>query len=187
MTGFAAATVASAPLPEDGLLERARAGDPLAFEQALLPLQRQAFRLAYTLLGDRHAAEDALQEAYLKAWRKIHQFRYGSSPQSWFLTIVANECRSMTRTRWWSVVKQPEMGDVADARPEDEGVAGRLALEAAMRRLPFEHRLVLHLFYVEDMSQQDVAAALGVQPGTVKSRIHRAVVKLRRELAASII
>jgi RNA polymerase sigma factor (sigma-70 family) len=183
MTATAAAALAVAPAEPD-LLRRARAGDPLAFEEVLLPLQRPAYRLAYTLLGgDAHAAEDALQEAYLKAWRKFHQFRYGTSPHSWFLTIVANECRSMTRTRWWSVVRQAEV--VERSVPDLAGGSGaRLALEAALARLPFEHRLVVSLYYGQDLSQQTVAAILGVRPGTVKSRIHRAVARLRRELAA---
>jgi RNA polymerase sigma-70 factor (ECF subfamily) len=183
VTAFTATTALAVPLPETGeLIERARAGDPLAFEQLLLPLQRQAFRLAYTMLGDSHAAEDALQEAYLKAWRKFSQFRYGTSPQGWFLTIVANECRSMVRTRWWTVVKQSEMCEASGV--EDPGIAGRLALVDVLRRLPFDQRLVLYLYYCEDMSQQDVATALGARAGTIKSRIHRAMVRLRQEMAA---
>jgi RNA polymerase sigma-70 factor, ECF subfamily len=164
---------------DSGLVDRARSGDVAAFEALMLPMQPAGYRLAFALLGDPHAAEDALQEACVKAWRKFHQFRYGASPQSWFLTIVANQCRSMTRSPWWSVVKRADVA-VTESRPEPS-VASNLAVREALDRLPFEHRLVLYLYYCEDMSQQQVATTMGIKEGTVKSRIHRALVRLRRE------
>lgn len=170
---------ASAVDDETALLDRARSGDVAAFEAVMLPLQGAGYRLAFALLGDAHAAEDALQEACIKAWRKFHQFRYGRTPQSWFLTIVANQCRSMTRSPWWSVAKRPEVA-VKEAGQEPS-VAARLAIREALGKLPFEHRLVLYLYYCEDLTQQQVAAAMGIKEGTVKSKIHRALARLRRE------
>src|SRR6202158_5478697 len=75
------------------LLARARAGDGHAFDELLAPVLDPAFRLAMTMLKDRGAAEDAVQEAALKAWRTLGRFRAGAELRPWFLAIVANECR----------------------------------------------------------------------------------------------
>src|SRR5947209_20503198 len=88
-----------------GLVQAAKQGDDAAFEILLEPLLDPAYRLANTLLRDHHAAEDVVQEAAIKAWRKLSHLREGSEMRPWFLGIVANECRSAMRTRWWSVVR----------------------------------------------------------------------------------
>src|SRR5258705_7168894 len=89
----------------DQLLRRALAGDGHAFGKLLGPVLDPAFRLAMTMLKDRTAAEDAVQEAAFKAWRKLDRFRAGSEMRPWFLAIVANECRSTRRSRWWQVTR----------------------------------------------------------------------------------
>src|SRR5437588_3994000 len=94
------------------VMARAASGDPDAFALLLEPLLNPAYRLAAVMLADRSAAEDAVQEASIKAWRKLGQLRGdASSLRPWFLSIVANECRMVRRQRWWSVVK------VADVLP----------------------------------------------------------------------
>src|SRR2546423_12473366 len=113
-------------------IARAKAGDARAFEALLAPLVGPAFRLAMTMLNDRGAAEDAVQESALKAWRHLGQFRAGSSLRAWVLTIVANECRSVRRARWWQV--QRPAGILR--RPERGGPGGgRVGLRAALRRV----------------------------------------------------
>ena len=87
----------------------AAAGDASSFSQLIEPLLDPAFRLAAVMLADRAAAEDAVQEASIKSWRKFRQLRGDErSLRSWFLSIVANECRMARRQRWWSVVRLAE-------------------------------------------------------------------------------
>src|SRR5437879_2633709 len=91
-------------------LARATEGDAHSFATLLEPLLDPAYRLAAVMLGDRSAAEDAVQEASIKAWRKLRQLRGAvGSLRSCFLTIVANECRMARRTRWFAVIKLAEL------------------------------------------------------------------------------
>src|SRR5205085_229946 len=94
------------------LVEAARQRDRAAFESLLRPLVEPAYRMAFAMLSDREDAEDAVQEGALKAWRAVRRIRPGvDSIRPWFFAIVANECRSARRRRWWTVLK------VADLRP----------------------------------------------------------------------
>src|SRR5437762_13371474 len=98
------------------ILARAAQGDLESFSQLIDPLLDPAYRLAAVMLGDRSAAEDAVQEASIKAWRKLRQLRGEvGSLRSWFLSIVANECRMARRQRWWSVVRLPDIRTAAEA------------------------------------------------------------------------
>src|ERR1700676_623020 len=90
---------------EVDLVSRAQTGDEQAFTALLRPLIAYAYRLAGAMLHDPHAAEDVVQEASLKAWRKLNQVKPGAEVKPWFLGIVANECREVRRGRWWSVLK----------------------------------------------------------------------------------
>src|ERR1700694_3384331 len=91
-------------------MARATAGDAHAFASLIEPLLDPAYRLAAVMLEDRSTAEDAVQEASIKAWRKLGQLRGDTgSLRSWFLSIVANECRMVRRQRWWSVAKVAEL------------------------------------------------------------------------------
>ena len=92
-------------MDEAGLIQAARAGDELAFDSLVGPLINPAFKLAMVFLRDPHEAQDAVQEATLKAWRNLDRLRKEAAVRPWFLTIVANHCRSVRRTRWWSVVR----------------------------------------------------------------------------------
>src|SRR5437867_11068378 len=91
-------------------LARATEGDANSFASLLEPLLDPAYRLAAVMLADRSAAEDAVQEASIKAWRKLRQLRGEvGSLRSWFLSIVANECRMARRQRWWSVIRLADL------------------------------------------------------------------------------
>jgi RNA polymerase sigma factor (sigma-70 family) len=159
------------------LLRDAVAGDERAFDALIGPLVEPGYRLAVSMLGDREEAEDAVQEATIKAWRNLHQLKEASVAKSWFFTIVANQCRSVRRGRWWSVVKlsapeQPKSG------PEDEAVQ-RTDLERALRTLGPDDRLALYLRYYMDLPLNEVASVLGVSETAAKSRIHRAAQGLK--------
>jgi RNA polymerase sigma-70 factor, ECF subfamily len=160
------------------VLSRATRGDSGSFAELIEPLLVPAYRLAAVMLADRGAAEDAVQEASIKAWRKIKQLHGNAqSLRPWFLSIVANECRMIRRTRWWGVVKLAEM---PPARSED--VAGDSDLHQALLRLSAEERLPLILHFYLDLPLDEVARTLGVSPSAAKSRIYRAAKRLRADL-----
>jgi RNA polymerase sigma-70 factor, ECF subfamily len=167
-------------------LEQARAGDGRAFGDLLAPVLDPAFRLAMTMLNDRTAAEDAVQEAALKAWRKLDRFRSGAALRPWFLAIVANECRTARRTRWWSVIR---FADVARFRRQvisDGEWADRIDLNAALDRLPQHHLLALTLYYHLDLPIEEVAGVLGCSTGGARQRVHRALSALRPAMAVEV-
>src|SRR5437868_8947576 len=95
------------------LIARARGGDKAAFEELLSPVIAPGARLAYGMLLDRAAAEDAVQEAALKAWRRLGNIRPGSDFRPWFFGIVVNQARSTRRAAWWSVARLERGGVVA--------------------------------------------------------------------------
>jgi RNA polymerase sigma-70 factor (ECF subfamily) len=157
---------------------RAVEGDSDAFSRLLEPLLDPAYRLAAVMLSDRAAAEDAVQEAAVKAWRKLRQLRGDSSSlRSWFLSIVANECRMARRARWFSVLKFP---DLREAKPEEGETY--IDLRQAVMRLSPDERLPLVLHFYLDMPLDEVARTLGVSPSAAKSRIYRAAKRLRNDL-----
>ena len=160
------------------LVTRAKDGDRSAFDQLIGPLVDQGFRLAYGMLHDREAAEDAVQEAAVRSWRKLSNLRPGTEMRPWFLAIVANQCRTTVRGRWWSVLRiEPRTGSPA-AGFEDRIVRGA-DLRAALRRLAPDHREALVLHYYLDLPLHEIAAIAGVPIGTVKSRINRGIAALR--------
>jgi len=166
------------PLAEDRL-RRARAGDAFAFGELLAPVLDPGFRLAMTMLKDRNAAEDAVQEAALKSWRKLDRFRYGADLRPWFLAIVANECRPPRRSRWFQVIRSDEVEPVGRSASSEGGWADCIDLNAALDRLPKHHLLTLTLYYHLDLPIEEVARVLGCSNGAARQRIHRALAALR--------
>jgi RNA polymerase sigma-70 factor, ECF subfamily len=162
------------------LVRRAQAGDEGAFTALLRPIVASAYRLAGAMLHDPHAAEDVVQEASLKAWRKLDQIRPGAEMKPWFLGIVANECREVRRGRWWSVLKQPE--PELPATPGSDSTAAFTDLRRAIRRLKHRRRLLLVLHWYLDMPLAEVAAITGSSEDAVKSELSRAVGQLRNLL-----
>ena len=163
------------------IMARATQGDAQAFALLIEPLLNPAYRLAAVMLADRTTAEDAVQEASIKAWRKLGQLRGDvSSLRSWFLSIVANECRMVRRQRWWSVAK------LAEPRPvhvvADQFDETSTDLKSALLRLSPEERLPLVLHFYLDLPLDEVARTLGLSPAAAKSRIYRTARKLRSNL-----
>ena len=160
----------------------AAAGDASSFSQLIEPLLDPAFRLAAVMLADRAAAEDAVQEASIKAWRKLGQLRGDQrSLRSWFLSIVANECRMARRQRWWSVVRLAEPPRAEDTTDHYGGTAGDV--RRALLRLKPEDRLPLVLHFYLDLPLDEVARTLGISESAAKSRVYRAAQRLRPELS----
>jgi RNA polymerase sigma-70 factor, ECF subfamily len=168
---------------ESALLERARRGDPDAFVQLLQPVDRGLRALAFRLLGTREAMDDALQEAYGKAFRSLGGFRSGSSLSTWLYRIVYNTCQDEVRRR------KPELPldgrDGAAPGHEDE-VVRRIDLEAALAALPADLRALVLLVDAEGMDYRSAGDVLGIPPGTVGSRLNRARASLRAALAEEV-
>jgi len=151
--------------------------DADAFVAMVEPVLPAAYRLAIGMLQSRDEAEDAVQEAMYKAWRSFGRFR-GSEMKPWLLTIVANQCRQVRRSPWWSVIRSDEaVRSAPDQRPED-GVL-RTDLRRALSRLSGAQRLVLVLRYYLDLSFEEMAVVLKTNPKAAKSRTYRALERLR--------
>ncbi len=148
------------------LVLAAREGDRLAFDAIVGPLLEPGYRLAFGMLHHREEAEDALQEAALKAWRKLGNLRPGAEMGPWFLGIVANQCRTTRRSRWWVVTKL--------AHPHAPHPASEAALFAgedlrqALRHLEPGQRAAVVLHYYLDLPLEAVASALDIPIGTAK-------------------
>jgi RNA polymerase sigma-70 factor (ECF subfamily) len=160
---------------EADLVRAAKGGDGSAFAELVRPEYSVAFRLAYGLLHDVDEAEDAVQEAALNSWRKLGNLREGSRLRPWFLAIVANQCRSFKRSRRWSAVGTGRVDDAAAT----VDVAAALDLRRALVRLGHDERLVLVLRYYLDMPFEEIASTLGISPKAARSRVERAVNRLR--------
>ncbi len=148
-----------------------------AFDKLVGPLIDPAFKLAYVLLRDPQEAEDAVQEATIKAWRNLDRLRDQSAARAWFLSIVANHCRGLRRSRWWSVVRFDSLA--LRVRDVDELRDQQIDLVREIGKLPVTDREALFLFFYLDLPLSDVSKTLGISPQAAKSRVHRAVSKLR--------
>lgn len=157
-----------------------RIPDRATFDGLIAPLIEPAYRLAYAILRQREAAEDMVQEATLKAWRKLPQYRGNRSGfRFWYFTIVAHECRSLQRGRWWSVL---HMGDVRRPPANVDRALNASELRQSIGRLAYWDRVLLYLFYWLDLPIDEVAVVIGVSPATAKARLYRAVGRLRLQL-----
>ena len=172
---------------EETLVERARRGDPAAFEELVLAYQTLAFRTAFVIAGDAADAEEATQDAFVKAYRALGRFRSGAPFRPWLLTIVANEARNRRRARGrrtaLAMRAAAEPGTHVDD-PEEAALATerRQRVLAAVEQLRDDDRDILACRYFLELSEEETAAALGIARGTVKSRAHRALGRLEEEL-----
>jgi RNA polymerase sigma-70 factor (ECF subfamily) len=164
------------------LVQAAQRGDDSAFELLLEPLLAHGYRLASAMLHDHSAAEDAVQEAAFRAWQKVDQLRDPAGIRPWFLTIVANQCRTLRRSRWWSVVRG-DAPEHASAAPEEALVEG-LELRRALRSLDESKRLVLVLYWYLDLPLEEIAAITGTSVHAAESRLVRATQELKRRMEA---
>jgi RNA polymerase sigma-70 factor (ECF subfamily) len=152
--------------------------DEASFLALLQPHLATALRLAHALLRRPSEAEDMVQEASLKAWAKRHTFRLGGNFKAWYLTIVANECRQALRSEWWHSVFFPFGERRSAQQPEDKVVADD-EVRRALIRLSYDHRLAIVLRFYLDLSFEEIASMLQISPQTARTRIHRALARLR--------
>ena len=174
------------PLDDQELVERARGGDARAYEALVRRYQDLAFRTACVIAGWSADAEDAAQEGFVKAWYALGRFRAGAAFRPWLRAIVANEARNRRRSgrrRDDLALRVAEDRPSGDAAPSPEVAAlaavqrGRLV--AAVGRLGEADRQVIACRYFLELSEAEMASALGCRRGTVKSRLSRALGRLR--------
>ena len=177
-------------MEEAKLAERARDGDTAAYERLVRMHQAVAFRAAYLVTGDAPEAEDATQEAFIKAYRALDRFRPGAPFRPWLLTIVTNEARNRRRSAGRRAKLNLQVAAEGQAVPTP--VSPEAAVVAAERRdellasvgeLSEGERLVVSYRYFLGLSEEETAAALDCASGTVKSRLSRAIARLRKEMA----
>ena len=179
---------------EDALLvERARHGDSDAYGELVRRYQALATRTAYVITGTSAEAEDAAQDGFTKAYFALDRFRAGAPFRPWLLRIVANEAKNRRKalgrrpTVDLSVAEDRPSGDTA-LSPEAAALASerRELVLGALRKLREEDRLVIAYRYFMDLSEAEMAEALGVARGTVKSRLSRALVRLREVASGEV-
>jgi RNA polymerase sigma factor (sigma-70 family) len=172
-------------------------GDRMVFEALMRRHNRRLYRLARATLRDDAEAEDALQEAYLSAYRNIGQFRGEASLSTWLSRMVLNECLGRLRksARRQNVVPMvPSDPDMDIMTPDDSDIPDKALVRSEMRSLierkldalPEDFRTVFVLRAVEELSVEETAACLGIPPATVRSRHFRARSLLREALAREI-
>lgn len=161
-----------------------RPRDTRTFEDLVRPHLQIGFRVAYLITHNAADAEDATQDALVKAWRAFGRFRPDAPMRPWFLHIVANEARNRRRSAGrrerLALLVQASSGEAAPS-PEDDVVRAdeRARLLVALDELPDAHRNVLACRHLLGLSEEETAAALDIAHGTVKSRTARALDKLK--------
>jgi RNA polymerase sigma-70 factor, ECF subfamily len=179
--------------PEGELVASCRAGDPEAFARLVRLHEDMVFALSVRLLGEREEARDVTQEVFLQVYRMLGRFEGRSGLKTWIYRIAVNQCHN--RRRFWrrrrrdreSALDEALALPASAARPAgpyEEAWRGERArrVQAALLELSFEHRSVLVLRDVEGLTCGEVAAALAVPEGTVKSRLSRAREAMRQRL-----
>jgi len=181
------------PLDDIALVERAKKGDVNAYEALVQHYQELAFRVAYQVTGNAADAEDAAQEAFVNAYYALGRFRSGAPFKPWLCRIVVNEARNRrTSAQRRTVLAERALvaqssGDSAQS-PEDAAEARefRSMLVATLQRLKEDDRLILAYRLFFDLSEAEMAEALNCPRGTVKSRLSRALARLRAALPSDI-
>jgi RNA polymerase sigma factor (sigma-70 family) len=175
------------PLDEARLLARARGGDEEAYRQVVLRHQTIAFRTAWLITRSAADAEEAAQDAFLKAYRNLDRFRPRAPFRPWLLKIVSNEARNRRASaarheRLAARAVEERREDDAVPSPEAALLERRQQLLAALDRLGEADRTVIACRYLLELSEAETAAVIGKRPGTVKSRTSRALARLRAEV-----
>jgi RNA polymerase sigma factor (sigma-70 family) len=179
-------SVEGRPLDEPDLIASAKNGDTRAFEQLVQAHQGIALRVAYLVLRNPAEAEDATQDAFVKAYRSLHRFRAEAPFRPWLLRIVRNEALNRVRSTKrrerlaLEVANDPVSGDAAPS-PEAEviSVQERERVLTLIDKLPERYRSVIVYRYLLGLSEAETADILQLPSGTVKSRCSRALERLR--------
>ena len=172
---------------EEELVRRSQAGDWDAFELLLERHRRVLARTAYLVTRDRESVQDVMQEALIQIWRDLPSYRPFGSFKGWILTILLNKARKHYRGKWVETVALEAAADVPgnDQAPEEAAEREEDAqhMRQALERLKANHREVLVLRYYSELTVPEIAKALSLREGTVKSRLSRALNQLQQALS----
>jgi RNA polymerase sigma-70 factor (ECF subfamily) len=160
---------------------RAGAGDEAAFAQLVSTYHADMAQVAFAACGDRELAEDAVQSAWLVAWRKLRSLRDPDSVRPWLLAVTANEARQLVRRRHGPVV-EIDVEAPGDKKNDPSAGIERLDLRRALAHLSPDDRALVAMHYVIDLSSDELAAAVGTSPSAARMRLSRIVDRLRKEL-----
>jgi RNA polymerase sigma-70 factor (ECF subfamily) len=183
--GLASLPEASADDPLEPLICRIRTGDVEAFAELMTCTQGRVLALAWRILGDRHLAEDAAQETYLRIFRSLNTFRMGERFEAWMVRIAVNVCHDLARKRGPAPAPVESLGTLeGDAAPmgaEDAVLLHqrRALVRQALATLPLAERTALVLRDLEGHSTEEVARILGVRPVTIRSQVASARAKVQ--------
>ena len=171
-------------MDESTLIQRAANGDTSAWEPLMLAHQQAVFRFAYLLLGDADDAEDIAQESFLRAWNHLKRFDPALPLRPWLLSITANLSRNRRRSagRYVSALMRAFREQPKEPPPEAINAQNTEAndLWRAVRQLDLPDQQIIYLRYFLDLPVSETAEALQIAEGTVKSRLSRALEKLRK-------
>jgi len=185
--------------PETRLISRLRARELAAFEELVAQFERPVYALCFRLLGDAEEARDAAQETFLKVYRGLGSFRGEAGLKTWIYRIAINQ--AMNQQRWWrrrhreetislDIARGPSdmtIGNLLpgrDASPEAQAISSERerSIMLALGEIKQEYRIALILREIEELSYEEIAEAIGISIGTVKSRIARGREELRRRV-----
>ena len=166
---------------EAELIRKVREGGREFFEPLVRTYEAEAHRVALAIMGDGDAAQDAVQEAFIKAYRALDRFELGRSFRPWFLQILRNQCRDMHRrrkagfdTRPMTPLMAERLPSASDPERRRHREEARDLLWEALGRVSVDHREVLVLKEIQGLSYGEIAEAVGVPEGTVASRLYHA-------------
>lgn len=172
------------------LLSRARSGDSAAFGELVERYRDNVYRLAYRMCGNAHDADEVAQEAFVAAWRALPNFRGDAKFSTWLYRLTTNAAIDLMRRekRHCTASEEdvPELADTSDAPQQQlERTEQRRAVQNALADIGEEYRQVLLLRYMQELDYGEIADALALPVGTVKSRINRAKAALKKALLKS--
>lgn len=168
---------------DPALVMRAQQGDEVAFAAIAQTSHGHFKQVAYRILRDRHLAEDAMQQALVDIWRKLPKLRDPAKFEAWSYRFIVHACYAEAKRHRERFEELPAESEAS--QPDGTSLVNdRDQLERGFARLSLEHRAVLVMRFYLDLSVEDTAHALGVSEGTVKSRLSRAVKRLRLVLHA---
>jgi RNA polymerase sigma-70 factor (ECF subfamily) len=159
----------------------ARAGDEAAFAQLVSTYHADMARVAFIACGDPELAADAVQSAWLVAWRKLGSLRDPDRIRPWLLSVAANEARQLLRRRRGPVV-QIDLETPGDARDDPSTGIERVDLRRALAHLSPDDRALLALHYVVELDSDELGSVVGRSPSAARMRLSRIVDRLRKEL-----
>lgn len=182
---MAAVTGRPAPDPDRALVRRFHGGDQQAFVELMRRHERRVYNLAYRMLGRAEDARDATQDAFLSCYRNLARFRGDAAFSTWLHRIAVNACYDLLRKRGPTVEVEEDVTEIRAPAPDHADRAAAAAdVQRGLLAIPPEFRAALVMYELQDMTIEEIAEALEVPSGTVKSRLHRGRIALARALGS---